>query len=92
MISKLATDIIGYVGGSMLAIHNVPLLVKIWKTRSTQDLSYTALCIFIIGSILTIIYGILIQAPPVYGTIVFSLGTNIVVLVMKLFFEHILLP
>lgn len=84
---KLVTNIIGYVGGSILAIQNVPLVLRIWNRRSTGDLSYHTLAYFIIGGTMTIVYGVLINAPPIYATLAFSLMTNVVILVMKVIFD-----
>lgn len=87
-MKKLVTDIIGYVGGSILAIQNIPLLIRIWKRRSTGDLSYHTLAFFIIGGVLTIVYGIMIRAPPIYATLAFSLSTNVTILILKIMFDQ----
>lgn len=86
-MTKLVSDIIGYVGGSILAIQNIPLLLRIWKRKSTGDLSYHTLAFFIIGGTLTIIYGVMISAPPIYATLTFSLTTNVIVLGLKITFD-----
>lgn len=83
----LTSDILGYVGGGILAIQHVPLTWRIWKRRTTDDLSYLTLMFFGIGAVLTIIYAIMIHAIPLYATITFSLFMNLIVLCMKIYFD-----
>ena len=60
------TGIIGTVGATLTTVCQIPQLVKVWKTRHTQDLSFTTYLILGIGVFIWIIYGFMLHAPPVY--------------------------
>jgi uncharacterized protein with PQ loop repeat len=84
---KLYIDILGYVGGGVLAVQNIPLLVRIYKRRSTGDLSYHTLGFFLFGGATTIAYGALIRAPPIYATLALSWTVNFIILMLKIQYD-----
>jgi len=57
--------IIGLVAAALTAIAFFPQLMKVWKTRSTKDISLGMFSIFCVGVFLWVVYGILINDPPV---------------------------
>lgn len=87
MSSTSPALIIGYIGGSILAVQLIPQIVKVIRRKSAKDLSYVTLCLYIIGGTLTIVYGILIDQPPIFATVSFSLTCNVSLLLMKLLFD-----
>ena len=40
MVSTLAIDVIGYVGGSVIALSSPMQLIKSWKTQRTGDIAW----------------------------------------------------
>lgn len=82
-----SNDIIGYVGGAILSIQNIPQLVRIIRRRSAKDLSYTMLALFFLGSTLTIVYGINIGAVPLFAPLCFSVFVNVLIASVKLYFD-----
>lgn len=56
--------IFGWIGGVMNAFHVLPQVVKIYRTKSTQDISFYSLIIKVIASITYTIHGIIINDPP----------------------------
>jgi MtN3 and saliva related transmembrane protein len=59
------TTIIGFTAAALTVIAFFPQLLKVWKTKSTKDISLGMFSIFCSGVFLWLIYGILIQDPPV---------------------------
>jgi len=57
--------VIGSVAAALTVIAFFPQLLKVWKTRSTRDISLGMFSIFCSGVFLWLIYGILTQDPPV---------------------------
>jgi len=57
--------IIGLVAAALTAIAFFPQLMKVWKTKSTKDISLGMFSIFCVGVFLWVVYGILINDPPV---------------------------
>lgn len=61
-------ELIGYVAGSMTAGSFLPQAVKTWQTKSTKDISLGMFVIYVISTLLWILYGYLIQAWPLMAT------------------------
>jgi MtN3 and saliva related transmembrane protein len=59
------TTIIGFTAAALTVIAFFPQLLKVWKTKSTKDISLGMFSIFCSGVFLWLIYGILIQDLPV---------------------------
>ena len=57
-------DFLGYASGFLLAVCLIPQVVKSWKTKSTNDISYLWSSIFVFALLLYFIYVILINATP----------------------------
>lgn len=76
-------EIIGFTGGICLSVQLIPQIAKAIKTKKTADISYLFLVISITGSIIVLVYGILIDSLSITATISFSLLLKIVLLVLK---------
>ena len=72
-------EIIGFVAGILVAISVLPQVVKSRKTRSTKDVSLSRSTINLVGQILWIIYGVLIES---YSLVVMSSITLIFHIIM----------
>jgi MtN3 and saliva related transmembrane protein len=57
--------IIGLMAAALTVIAFFPQLLKVWKTKSTRDISLGMFSIFCSGVFLWFVYGILIKDPPV---------------------------
>jgi MtN3 and saliva related transmembrane protein len=57
--------IVGLVAAALTVIAFFPQLMKVWKTKSTKDISLGMFSIFCSGVFFWLIYGILTQDPPV---------------------------
>lgn len=88
MDSLTSMDILGLVAGSLTTIAFVPQLLKVWKSKSAQDISYVMFIMFIAGIILWEIYGWGIHSMPVilFNVITFVLG--LAILVLKFIFDR----
>lgn len=85
----IETDIFGYLGGLILSINSLPQIYKIWKTKSTNDLSYTTFFIALIGYVFYIIYGTLIKSIPIITGISFSFVCTLSMICLKYSLERI---
>ena len=72
------TQNIGFLAAIFTTIAFIPRAVKIYKTKSTRDISLPMWLIFSVGVFLWLIYGILIMSLPV-------ILANIVTLLISLF-------
>jgi len=57
--------IVGLIAAALTVIAFFPQLLKVWKTKSTRDISLGMFSIFCSGVFLWLIYGILTEDPPV---------------------------
>ena len=78
----------GYLGGILNAVIFIPQLYKIYRTKSSKDISWTLIFLSIIASIFSIIYFMEIDAKPVTYTNIFSLFTRILLGMLKLYVEY----
>jgi MtN3 and saliva related transmembrane protein len=56
---------LGFLAGSLTTVAFLPQLTKTWKSKSARDVSLGMLLIFTSGVVLWLIYGLLIEDPPV---------------------------
>jgi MtN3 and saliva related transmembrane protein len=59
--------VVGTVGGFCTTFAFVPQVVKIWK-QGGRDLSYAMLALYLIGALLWLIYGLLLNSRPIIVT------------------------
>ncbi len=80
-------DVLGLIAGTLNTVAFVPQLVKVWSSKSANDISYIMFILFIIGIILWEIYGWEIHSAPIilFNIITFILGAAI--LTLKVIFE-----
>jgi MtN3 and saliva related transmembrane protein len=57
--------IVGLIAAALTVIAFFPQLMKVWKLKSTKDISLGMFSIFCSGVFLWLVYGILTQDPPV---------------------------
>jgi MtN3 and saliva related transmembrane protein len=76
-------SIIGSVAGSFTVIAFFPQLMKVWKTRSTKDISLGMFSIFCVGVFLWFAYGILTDDLPVAIANLLTFVQALIILVFK---------
>ncbi len=62
----------------------LPQVVQVWRSRSTKDISLPMLVTFILGITLWLIYGLLVEAAPIYMANGITLLLNLIILRFKL--------
>ncbi len=78
------TDILGFMAASLTTIAFLPQVIQVWRSHSTKDISLPMLVTFIAGIILWLIYGLLVNAAPIYLANAITLLLNLVILRFKL--------
>lgn len=78
-------DALGYTAAVFATGSFVPQVIKTWRTRSAEDLSYLMLVTHIIGMLLWLVYGLMIHATPIVAanTIAVLLDVALVALKMR---------
>lgn len=80
------TPIIGFAAAILTTIAFVPQVMKVWRTRATQDISFGMYALFTLGVALWLVYGILIESWPVVAANAVTLLLAGAVLAMKVKF------
>ena len=78
MISNFILKYIGFLAAFCTTFAFIPQAVKVWKTKSTKDISLYMFIIFTVGVFSWLIYGIAISDMPI-------ILANSVTLVLSLF-------
>ena len=88
MDSLSSMDVLGLIAGTLTTIAFVPQLIKVWQSKSANDISYVMFILFITGIILWEIYGWGIHSMPVilFNVITFMLG--LAILILKFIFDR----
>ena len=76
--------VIGLAAATLTVIAFFPQLLKVWKTRSTRDISLGMFSIFSSGVFLWLIYGILTQDSPVTAANLLIFIQAFIILMFKL--------
>ena len=79
--------IIGYLAGFLIAIALSPQLIKIWRTKSTKDISILWTLMLMFGLLLWVVYAISNKILPllIFASIEFLMTLSL--FVMKLIYK-----
>ncbi len=80
-------DIIGFAAGFLIAIGMIPQLIKSYKTKSVEDISFLMLIIILLGTFLWTIYGILIKSLPIIAMDGFGFLISLILILIKIKYE-----
>lgn len=87
MFSQFFLNLIAYFGGTILGLQMIPQIIKVYKTKSSADLSYAFLSLNIIGLLCMATYGISNDDKPIYIPVLFSIINTICLLNLKIYYE-----
>ncbi|MFO1320862.1 MAG: SemiSWEET transporter [Burkholderiales bacterium] len=79
----MGLDWIGAIAGFLTTAAFVPQVVKIWTTKSADDISMLMFGIFTLGVLMWLIYGFMLGALPIILANVITLVLAVTVLVLK---------
>ncbi|MFM7600275.1 MAG: SemiSWEET transporter [Pseudanabaena sp.] len=78
------TNLLGFTAASLTTLAFLPQVIQVWRSRSTKDISLPMLVTFITGITLWLIYGLLVNAAPIYVANGITLILNLAILRFKL--------
>ena len=78
-------DVLGFSAAILTTTAFIPQVIKIWKTKSTRDISLGMFSMFCLGVFIWLIYGFIIHALPVIlaNAIIFILASIILIFKIK---------
>jgi len=77
----ILTDFFGYLSGTLGAIRLIPQVIKVFKTKSTNDLSYIYLFLAFFTCASRTIYGLFIGSVPIIVTSPI-ISTNVLIIII----------
>jgi len=80
-------DFFGYGSGVLVGVTLLPQVIKVFKTKSTKDLSYIFLGLSLLAAAFKFIYGILINQLPIVVTAPIIGVKTIVIIIAKCIFD-----
>ena len=86
--NDIYTEVIGWIGGIIIILINMPQLYKLYITKSGDDLSYYTIILDILGSMFLGIYGILINKYPIIISNIIIIILAILILVIKIKYSN----
>ena len=78
---------LGYIAGFLTTIAFLPQVIKVWRTKSTKDISIWMFLIFTTGVLLWLIYGLLIINYSLIIANTITLILSISILIAKILFK-----
>ena len=84
MMLNLIIEYIGFFAAICTTVAFFPQAVKVWKTKSTKDISLSMFIIFTIGVFAWLAYGIIISNLPLILANAVTLTLSLFILVYKL--------
>lgn len=75
---------LGLIAGTLTTIAYLPQLIKTWRSKSANDLSWSMLITLVVGIILWLVYAVYVQDLPVLLANVVTLILSSIILVLKI--------
>ncbi len=78
------TDILGFIAGFFTTIAFLPQVIKVFKTRKTDDISLGMYVVFTLGVAMWLIFGIVLLSLPIILANSLTLAFASTILIMKM--------
>ena len=82
--SIFSPDFYGFAAAVLTTVAFLPQLLKTWRTKSAEDVSFSMLILFLTGVLCWIIYGVYITSIPVILANVLTFILNASILFLKI--------
>lgn len=79
--------LLGLIAGTLTTIAFIPQLLKVWRSKSANDISLNMLIIFNSGVFIWLIYGIYLEAIPIILANGLTLVFNSIIVWLKIRYE-----
>ena len=87
MIKEFIINYVGFFAAFCTTTSFLPQVIKVYKTRSTKDISLYMFLIFTIGTFCWLIYGILESSLPIIMANTITLILSVIILLYKIKFK-----
>jgi len=80
--------VLGMMAGSMTTLAYLPQLVKVWRSKSAEDISWAMLIILCAGILMWLIYGTYVHDLPVITANMVTLMLTSIILGLKVHYRR----
>lgn len=87
MFTEITNDILGYLGGGILAVCLLPQLVLIVQTKSVQDISYAWTLLYFSGLALTFVYLVAVGAIAAWAPMTLEMAGVVAIICFKAYYS-----
>jgi len=77
-------DLIGFMAAVICSISMTPQVIKIYRTKKTDDLSLGAFSVLATGLFLWLVYGMLIHSIPIIAGNTVGVSITLYIIIMKI--------
>jgi MtN3 and saliva related transmembrane protein len=81
-------DFVGYFAAICTTLSFLPQLIRVLKLRSARDISLGMFLIFSVGTVLWMVYGLLLHSKPVIVANAVTLLLAVSILILKLRYDR----
>ena len=83
-MEAFAIKLLGFAAATCTTLAYAPQFVKVWRTRSTEDISLGMLLVMVLGLVLWLLYGLLSGDAPLVAANAITIVLAVGILLMKL--------
>jgi len=86
----MLANVLGWIATVLFSICFVPQILKTYRTKTIDGLSFRLLFISLVANVVALIYAILIKQPPLYVKYVLAIICLVIciVLYLKIYFKN----
>lgn len=81
-MNPLVIETLGLAAGTLTTIAFAPQVVRLYRTKSSEDISLTTYGVFCGGVVLWLVYGVLLASPAIIAANVATLTLALTVMVL----------
>jgi MtN3 and saliva related transmembrane protein len=82
------TSILGFVAGTLTTLSFLPQVLKVWRTKRCDDLSFMMLLAFAAGVSLWLVYGLFLRAAPIVAANLVTLAFLLTLISFKVRYRN----
>ncbi len=80
-------EIVGYIGSIISTVSFLPQVIKVYSTKQTRDISYSAFALFGTGNIIWTTYGVMTNSFPVIVANILIFILVMIIILLKFQYE-----
>ncbi len=84
----MTAEQVGFIAGTITTLSFVPQVIRVYKTKSGRDISAWMMLLLASGTMLWLIYGILIGGVPIVAANAVTFTLVVIIFILKLYYAR----